>query len=98
MVQLEFLQGEHVNHHGNFRGQGGKKLALDIFLCSGGCGTQMNSSSYPSAAHPSPPTLPTPSPPKAIPLRILGAVPCKAFSLKIYQGSQQENGSSDFPF
>ena len=60
MVQLEFLQGEHVNHHGNFRGQGGKKLALDIFLCSGGCGTQMNSSSHPSAAHPSPPNPPHP--------------------------------------
>ena len=75
-----------------------KKLALDIFLCSGGCGTQMNSSSHPSAAHPSPPTPHTPSPPKAIPSKILGAVPCKAFSLRIYQGSQQENGSSDFPF
>lgn len=69
MVQLEFLQGEHVNHYGNFGGWGEKKkLALDIFLCSGGCGTQMNSSSHPSAAHPSPHPHP---PPQVLPKQSL---------------------------
>ena len=32
MVQLEFLQGEHVNHYGNFR-RGEKKL-LWMYFCA----------------------------------------------------------------
>ena len=93
MVQLEFLQGEHVNHYGNFR-RGEKKL-LWMYFCA-----QVAMEHRWITLHTRlPPTpLSLPSPPKAIPLQILGSVPCKVFSLRIYQGSQQENGSSDFPF
>ena len=32
MVQLEFLQGEHVNHYGNFRS--GEKKLLWMYFCA----------------------------------------------------------------